>query len=556
MKLRLSWVTIPACAFLGGIFAFLQQPLTSPALSPSIARALPSSPTASSESSKEFTSEESSRLPITNIAQAVREASLFTSRLHRRYELARIADQLRSEDFPALLQQHEAERSTFHWRDKCALVELWTEKDPQAAVAFVAEHSTDLRLWKAVAKGWARRDPAAALTWAMSQPLNKRRDLFVALQEACFDSEAPNPSAIIQAALQTCTDSKDRFARGDMMRLFSVWAQHDSAAAETLAWNLKDETQKSQALEAILRSIVDTDPGRALELFARMPFPDPQRRMWAGISLAGEIAANDTTLAKQFAESLPAGVERARATGEIAKAMLESNLEEAFALAESVPLDASEGLDYFYLEIAESDPATALRLCTQRLDRMDAGSGPRKALQNLFDYSLVTQWGKWTHPTDVAAFLAAETNPQRQSALTKLLPVWMNRDSAAAMAWVETLPSGAAREYALAGMAEGRASKSIPETISWLSSLPKGPEYAAAVQGFAATAFTYDPDGALAWIRTIPDAADRQRRLLASWTRWIDTFAADPNRRADAERWRDTSPELTQEERQMLKYSD
>ena len=157
---------------------------------------------------------------------------------------------------------------------------------------------------------------------------------------------------------------------------------------------------------------------------------------------------------------------------------------------------------------------------------------------------------------EVADFLAAETNPQLQSALTQLLPVWMYRDSAAAMAWVENLPSGAAREYALAGVAEGRASKSIPETISWLSSLPKGPVYAAAVQGFAATAFTYDPDGALAWIRTIPDPAERQRRLLASWTRWIDTFAAHPDRRADAERWRDTSPDLTQEERQMLIYSN
>lgn len=50
--------------------------------------------------------------------------------------------------------------------------------------------------------------------------------------------------------------------------------------------------------------------------------------------------------------------------------------------------------------------------------------------------------------------------------------------------------------------------------------------------------------------------------LVTQWGKWTqpievaDFLASDPNRRADAERWRDSSPELTREERQMLIYSD
>lgn len=103
----------------------------------------------------------------------------------------------------------------------------------------------------------------------------------------------------------------------------------------------------------------------------------------------------------------------------------------------------------------------------------------------------------------------------------------------------------------MSGLAEGRANQSIRDALTYVQTL-KGRDYIAGIEGFAAVAFREDPDGALAWLRTIPDSAERQQRLMNAWQRWATKPDATGEARKAAARWRDTSPDLTTEERKTL----
>src|SRR6478609_4212076 len=104
MKNRLSWLAFPAAAFMGAVLCCLRNP-GEPTISltkdnpPSRATAILNDRTVPAGV------EDSAPMLDTDITQALRGALLYSSGLHRRYELARIAEQVGDPELPLLLQQ-------------------------------------------------------------------------------------------------------------------------------------------------------------------------------------------------------------------------------------------------------------------------------------------------------------------------------------------------------------------------------------------------------------------------------------------------------------------
>jgi hypothetical protein len=485
-------------------------------------------------------------LAATEFPQALRSALLHSSGLHRRYALARIAEQVGDEDLSLLLQRYLEQPNIDNW----VIAELWAERNPASAAAFVAKNPSKHGLSRAVALGWARRDPRGALAWVKNLPIEDQLEHLADVQQGCFEKGKLNPIEVMKAAQECYYVASPDKAGVEMTKLFTQWARHDPSGAKAFARGLTQDNERRQGLMAVVSVLTETAPEDAIELFEEIPMSQTAR-IGPAADLAAQLAGHDTTLGMRFAQRQPEGQARAAAIASIATLMLEVNQDKSLGLIESIPVadTSSIRISAFYEEWIKADPGTAFTHYTQRLDTLDPSSEQYRGLQRL----LLSNLTKNAPARETAEFLSEQTKASRQSRLTDVLQRWTGQDPVSAEEWVITLPVGAARDYALAGVAKGKATQSLPDTVAWLGTLPKGSDYSAAVQGFASAVFNQDPDGALAWLNTIPDPAERKRRILEAWKQWASSYSPSyKSNRSAAERWRDFSPDLTAEERKAL----
>lgn len=488
--------------------------------------------------------------------KALLQASLHASSLHRRYAMSRLAQRLSSAELETLLRTWLADRTRD--RDPMAMMEIWAEKDPKAAAQFV-ESEKNIRLRFALLRGWSRHDSQGAIAWVTALPSRERLQALVEVQKGDFQNAKSDPGSIIEAAIlwmRAAADESD-FTKGNLRNnlhsLWRGWAFQDAVAAEAMARQSGDADQQSLALRAVLSVVAESDPVRASELFARTPFPSDASQQWQAAAIAGSLAGSDLEAAKEFAGKQPAGLSQSIALTGIAQVLLKSSPEAAIAFIENIPIADSAVLIGFLGSLSERDPVAALQLAAQRMDALPSDSSVRKDLQAHFERLI--RPGTAPQSEELAEFIASQAAPDRQRSLVSLVQHWAASDLAAATAWATATPPGAIRDYAITGLAEGRANANPNEASKWVQTL-QGADYAAGVEGFAVGAFRKDPDGALAWLRTIPDPVERQRRLTSAWTRWAaeKDMAGWPTHAAI--RWRDSSPDLTTEERKVLVFSE
>jgi hypothetical protein len=545
MRNRLSWLAFPAAGFLGAVLCFLWNPretTTSPGtetLSARVAAIL-------ANRTRPAGTDDPTPLAETEFTQALRSALLHSSGLHRRYALAGIAEQVGDRELPLLLQRCLEQTNIDSW----VLAELWAERDPESAAAFWAKNPGKYRLSQAVVRGWVRRDPHAALAWVATLPIEDQLEHLVDLQQGGLEIGEPNPSEVMEAALQSYYVTRPDQAGAGITKLFTQWARHDPSGAKAFARGRTNENERRHGLMAVVSVLIETSPREAIELFGEIPMTE-KSRIRPAADLAAQLAGQDLTLAMQFAQGEPEGQARATAIASIATVMIEVSPEKALALIDSVPTSdySSFSISAFYEEWVKSDPATAFSHYIQRLEKMDPSSERYSELQRM----LVTNLTRESPLRETAEFLTGQMDADRQDRLTDVLQRWIGQDSVGAADWADALPSGTAREHALAGVAKGKATQSVTAAVEWLGTLTKGPDYSAAVQGFASAVFSKDPDGALAWLKTIPNPAERQRRLREAWRQWAVSYSPTyKSNRSAAEQWRDLSPDLTPEERKEL----
>jgi len=485
-------------------------------------------------------------------------------------------------DPPAAIEQAKAFTSDIVrpslWTE---LLTRWAEKDLTAALAWASTQPAGQRRREAVvcvAATLAKQDPAAAVKLLEPVVLNDAeltvlekalgewaaRDFTAASAHALTVVNSRIQRAMFRALLESRSDTRLRetldwvatlpdfgFRAETIPKLIKRWMGTDPMAALDYVVGLdlsmlrrdvlsqsfeqlaKESPEKARAVYAKLGSTADQelvinglihgsmqiDRDRTLEYVKGLPEGRPRTRALAEVAIT--LAPVDMAEAKNVIGLLPAGGDRRKAVGKIAKVLAETNFPAAlnFSLSQQSP----NGVDqYVYDGIAEdllhtwlTNDKTAAVEWIRKLPSGDIKTSfACNALTN-FDYGGPQKNLEFASTFDTAIY--AEVAFCTASEL-------LMRDFKAGSEWILKLPPGHVRERAIAGIPIYLTSENSPAVFAWLNQL-SGADHDAAMSGMAyRSAHTIrgeNPAQALEYAAKIGDSRRRFANLDNLAQQWL-----------------------------------
>ncbi|MHA3770956.1 hypothetical protein ACXR0O_05395 [Verrucomicrobiota bacterium sgz303538] len=478
------------------------------------------------------------------------EVFSYPSEMHRLSAFQRFLDNLPPEQFASLYAQLPQFDAHVNFSFEELFFRRWAQVAPEAAVAAAIAGKKSGGQHSALV-AWAERNPTAALAYAQKQS-SMRRHTLETLQAMAFPKPGDLPP---KDALRRINELHGPGKPSEAMcnavgAILEEWAKANPEAAwqEALSLPLDSDEHglRNSALRKVLESQAATDPRAAAKLLEALPEGD--ERVGLQASYVSSLAKGKyRQTAKAYTLSMPDGPDRRKVIGSLAGALIfTDNLadkEEAKALMAGLPdsdwKDPSIFSDFFYCWIKD-EPESAIDVL---LDRIPADIQPTPEQQSRYDQMFDT----WCYEKSQAAseFLVKLPKGMRDKSLETAVGSFCRQDGAEAGRWAASLPPGPDRDAVLQLVASNLARVGVTEVTNWLNQLPSDSGKSAAIESFVREIVSVSPDDALAWLRTVPGDADRLERLKRVWSVWKDREAA--------QRWRDTSPELSAAERAVLR---
>ncbi len=306
------------------------------------------------------------------------------------------------------------------------VAQQWAEADPQGVITWARGLTDESMRRNAIATGISRltlADPAAALVQIHELPEGEDRNQAViaaagsladkdarsavqlldqlapgpqrndAINRICNVWGQSEPRAALDWLLQNTAPSKGGFG---ISRTLQTWLSN--APADAIAWAqaLPAGDNRDAAMASVVAGLASTDFARAQLLFGQL---SPDAQATASQSLTYNLLQQDTTKAKSWAESLPAGKAQTNALGLVAR------------------------------QWADQNPTAA----AQWLGTLDPGAGRDRAVSN---FSNVV----FNRDPDGALAWAVTTNDpkDRDTLVESLVRQWLRSDSTAARNWLNT----------------------------------------------------------------------------------------------------------------------
>ena len=272
------------------------------------------------------------------------------------------------------------------------LLSAWAKADPMAALAYAKENTGNRFATNTILTTWASADPEAAVRWA----------------EANHDGDGANPymAGIIRAiagtdparATQLLTSMPRSQERGEALDAMLPHLLSQGGDA-TRAWidGITDEALRGGAMMRVADQLAATDPAGTAAWLMANPGEATQRRM---DDVYSTWAQKDEQAAMSSLAALPAGENRTNALRGVVSS------------------------------IAVRDPKAAVSV----LDRFPNDVNDR-VVQNVV-------WHSFGNDPSIAVNQIARIadEGERERMYRRTLEAWMDRDSAAALAWMKTNP--------------------------------------------------------------------------------------------------------------------
>lgn len=435
------------------------------------------------------------------------------------------------------------------WRDadpdaKTILIRRWAELDPADAIRFFLLESAqgasrDLDAGNTVLEIWVEKDPAACLKWICTLPDS--------LCEAfnCHGFEDILQSSLIRGQLKSAPQETlalwhravpaiRRLLCGEV---FQYLFAHDTAAALTELEKLP-ENQRSSAWSHATET---NEPGLLLKILNDRPELRCQGEGYRYLFAA--YAEKDFAGALAFAESLPPGAKREQASAVEISKLGETDPDAAQAWMES-HAPTRENRESVYGEIAETDPARALELSSERgmsfpykvidhikkLAKNDwptveamvtqaSDSRVRNQLLEAMGSGIAPQAGDSPRKLEPYLNLLAATGASSDAVPRNLLGNVDSSQLPATTEWLAT-QSDSVQAAVLPSLAY-RLSKESPETAAaWLIGQPESPARTHALLNNTATWASRDPQAAAEFSLTLPPGTDHDYAILNAATAW------------------------------------
>lgn len=475
------------------------------------------------------------------LKKQLRLASNSPSRAHQAHDFVELFASMDLEALKLAAQLINEVPSFCRSDAKEALMLRLVEIDPQEARQFVehAESEND-NLTYGLMQAWRQKESDAALLWFTNPERGFGRDFQAAFLFRNW------PKADLDHAVVLVLSAPKQFGQYGIDAVFSRLAAEDPGSAMTRAQAVEDAKAREYAMRSVMKTWAGLDPESALRWFDQVS--DESLRADAAAALSAGLFSKDPGRAMEIARTMPEGPSRDDALAGLVEAGLHGlHREKALELLSKIPFEKNGKAQGIYSSWFYEDAAAAVNHLFPKLDSSNPDSDERQAVQDFLSGPLIYLM----HGKAVAKAIGAASGSVdefRGSLLEKCASHW-GGDNQEARAWAMTLPEGAPRNRALAGAMQTWAWQSLKEAGEWIDQQPSSPMRDAAISGFVKGGLSRDPVQALERMRTINDEALRLSSLQEGWKYW------HTRDRPTAEKWRDSSADLTASERAYLSRS-
>jgi hypothetical protein len=321
--------------------------------------------------------------------------------------------------------------------------------------------------------------------------------------------------------------------RGPILEtLFNSWSSADPVAALAALNQIDDVVLRQRLLETTLANMTNNDPQKALAFFLKLSTSQQDVRLVSPIFV--NWAARDPVAAASAALNMPATANRFVALESALKGWAQKDPQAALNWAATLPSGSvrNSALSFAVANLARQNPQIAIAF---------VNSLPHAADRNDLSIALAAAWGQndpeaalaWVEdfpssPAHDAAIegmlnLLSQTDPKlassklelisdpavRNAALGEIAANWGMIDSAGALSWLSTLPSGGAQGEPVSQAARQLVymwTLSDPASMAqFLTSQLSGVPYFQILSSSLVTTWeSADPEGANAWVESLP----------------------------------------------------
>lgn len=258
------------------------------------------------------------------------------------------------------------------------LLTAWAQADPLAALGFAKENTQNGFTQDTILTTWATVDPEAALRWAQAQ----------------HTGDGPNPylPGVIRGLAQldpmratellaSMPDSEER-GKGLDFILPHLLLQGSAATREWIG-AITDESLKNGAMVRVAEQFAKEDPAGTAAWLVANPGEATQRRI---DDVYGTWAKTDPEAALASFEKIPAGEVRADALRGVIDRVAATSPKDAIALMDRYPNEVNgKMVQDFVLRTFQADPATALSQIVRVQDPKDQDKLYRNTLGDWLD---------------------------------------------------------------------------------------------------------------------------------------------------------------------------
>jgi hypothetical protein len=321
--------------------------------------------------------------------------------LDRNRALLAFIDQLAPEDFQEAVEQFRSLGITdSRFGEYAMLLSAWAKNDPMAALAYAREKTRGNFATHTILTTWASIDPQSAIRWAESNHTGDEANPYMAGVIRGIASSDPELATSLLTGMPRSPE------RGEALdAVLPYLLAKGNEAARSWIENIKDDALRNGAMMRVAERFAATDPAGTAAWLMANPSEAAQRRM---DDVYETWARNDERAAMASLESLPAGDNRSNALRGIISSMAGNDPMKAVSIMDRYPSDINDRVvGDFVWSSYRSNPTIA-----------------------------VNQISRMTH------------TGYRDHLYRRTLGNWMERDQAAASAWMNsnTVPD-TVREY-------------------------------------------------------------------------------------------------------------
>lgn len=313
------------------------------------------------------------------------------SRLERTQRLLAFLDRLPTDEFAQVYADlANSTHANLRGSERSLILQAWTERDPDAAVAYLQENGAADWERETVLSTWATMDPQGAFAWATAAEDEGRVNNWVL--GAMRGIAATNPELARDFLLQMDDNETRNRSMRDIQRYVT---QFGYDYAESWISGISDPTLQNQASRRLADNLAELDPERAAQWNAAIA--DTNTRRDASERVSDVWARQDLDAARAWVEGLP----------------------------EDTRTEAAEGIARHY---GRQDPAAAAAWLAGLGDNPDLDGARRVLIDEAFRQDPQTS-------LEVVSQLSSER--ARTGYYFRYLRNWMRRDEAAARSWAE-----------------------------------------------------------------------------------------------------------------------